>query len=86
MSNVDAFCLAAAMSYPVTDRDRLCLCAEWITILFVWDDLLDVPIDSDLVIHEEGAQEINSMMSCILTQPETFKPMVTQPVTEAFHS
>ncbi len=86
MSNIGAFCLAAAMSYPDRDRDRLCLCAEWITVLFVWDDLLDVPIDGDQVIDEQDAREINRVMSCILTQPEKFEPMVTQPVTGALHS
>ena len=74
------------MSYPDTDGNRLRICAEWITVLFVWDDLFDVPIDSDLVVDEQGAREVNRVMSCILTQPETFAPMVTQPVTGAFHS
>ena len=74
------------MSYPDTDRDRLRICAEWITVLFVWDDLLDVPMDSDLVTDEQGARSINRVMTCILTQPETFEPMATQPVTGAFYS
>ena len=85
-SNADAFCLAAAMSFPDTDGDRLRMCAEWITVLFMWDDLLDVPMDSELVIDEHGTREINRVMSRILTQPEAFKPMVTQPVTGALHS
>ena len=74
------------MSYPNTDRDRLRMCAEWITVLFVWDDLLDVPIDSHLPIDEQGTRKINTVMSCILTQPESFEPVVTQPVSGALHS
>ena len=55
-------------------------------MLFVWDDLLDVPIDSHLPIDEQGTRKINTVMSCILTQPENFEPVVTQPVSGALHS
>ena len=86
MSNANAFCSAMALSYPDTDRDRLRICAEQITVLSVWDGLLDVPIESDIAFDGQGARGLNRVMSCILTQPENSEPIVTQPVPEALHS
>ena len=57
------------MSYPDTDVERLRIAAEWVTVLFVWDDLLDMP-DSRLVDDGKGAWRIQRIMMRMLTAPE----------------
>ena len=51
------------MSYPDTDVERLRIAAEWVTVLFIWDDLLDVP-DSRLVDDGKGAEDSEAYDAC----------------------
>lgn len=57
------------MSYPDTDVERLRIATKWVTVLFMWDDLLDVP-DSRLVDDERGAEDIQRVMMGVLTGSE----------------
>ena len=73
------------MSYPETSVERLRIAAEWVTVLFVWDDLFDVP-DSRLVDDRRSAEEINRIMTGVLTHPEKFEEQEGLCVANAFHS
>ena len=55
-------------------------------VVVLKSDLLDVPMDSNLVDNEHGASEINKVMTSILTQSEPFDAQDTPPVAEALHS
>ena len=56
------------MCYPTADVERLRIAAEWVTVLFVWGDLLDVPdTTSDLMYNGRAAEEIQKIMTGVLT-------------------
>lgn len=82
---VPAFCLGAAMSYPNTDVERPRIAAEWVTVLFVWDDWLEVP-DSRLVDDGKGARRIQRIMMRVLTAPEGGMGVERLVLADAFRS
>ena len=73
------------MSYPDTDVERLRIAAEWVTVLFVWDYLLDVP-DSRLMDDGKGARRIQRIMIRVLTAPEGDVGVERLVVADAFRS
>lgn len=79
-----AYGLCAARSYPIGDKKRLRDAADWFTILFVYDDLLD-DSTSDLTQDESGAAEASKIMLSVLIDTDNFQPTSKLPVAATFH-
>jgi hypothetical protein len=78
------FGLMTAMSYPDTDASRLRVTADYMSILFAYDDLMDLP-SSDLMHDKIGSDKAAKIMMGVLTNPEKFRPVPGLPVATAFH-
>lgn len=76
--------LAAARAYPSGDKERLRLAADWLTLLFNYDDLLDEST-SDLTHNESGASEASKIMLSVLLDTDNFQPTSSLPVAATFH-
>jgi len=78
------FGLMTAMSYPDTDATRLRITADYMSILFAYDDLMDLP-SSDLMHDKLSSTKAAKIMMQVLTHPQKFKPVPGLPVATAFH-
>lgn len=76
--------LCAARGYPSGDKKRLRLAADWITVLFNYDDLLD-DSTSHLTVDEIGATAASKIMLSVFSETENFQPTPSLPVAATFH-
>lgn len=78
------FGLMTGMSYPDTDSTRLRITADYMSILFAYDDLMDLP-SSDLMHDKMSSEKAAKIMMSVLTHPHKFRPVAGLPVATAFH-
>lgn len=78
------FGLMTAMSYPDTDATRLRITADYMSILFAYDDLMDLP-SSDMMEDKKNSTKAAKIMMQVLTHPHKFRPVPGLPVATAFH-
>lgn len=78
------FGLLTGMAYPDTDATRLRITSDYMSILFAYDDLMDLP-SSDLMHDKIGADKAAKVMMSVLTHPHRFRPVPGLPVATAFH-
>lgn len=78
------FGLLVGMAYPDTDTTRLRVTSDYMSILFTYDDLMDLST-SDLMHDRMGADKAAKVMMSVLTQPLKFRPVPGLPVATAFH-
>ncbi|KAG8810884.1 hypothetical protein FRC19_004258 [Serendipita sp. 401] len=78
------FGLMTGMSYPDTDATRLRITADYMSILFAYDDLMDLP-SSDLMNNKIASDKAAKIMMGVLTHPHKFRPVAGLPVATAFH-
>ncbi|KAG8812881.1 hypothetical protein FRC17_001771 [Serendipita sp. 399] len=78
------FGLMTGMSYPDTDATRLRITADYMAILFAYDDLMDLP-SSDLMNDKIASDKAAKIMMGVLTHPHKFRPVKGLPVATAFH-
>lgn len=79
-----AYGLCAARGYPIGDKKRVRDAADWITLLFVYDDLLDEST-SHLTHDERRAAEASKIMLSVLIDTDNFQPTSSLPVAATFH-
>jgi hypothetical protein len=78
------FGLLVGMAYPDTDSTRLRVTADYMSILFTYDDLMD--LSSSKLMHDRmGADKAARIMMSVLTEPLKFRPVPGLPVATAFH-
>lgn len=76
--------LLAARLHPSGDKKRVRITADWLTLLFTYDDLLD-DSTSDLT-HDEGrATKALKIMLSVLTDTDNFQPTPSLPIAATFH-
>lgn len=80
----ECYGLNVAMSFPYADKERLRIANDWLTILYVYDDLFDYA-DSRLMNDENGAIEASKIMLSVFTEPDTFKPDARLPMATVVH-
>lgn len=78
------FGLLVGMAYPDTDATRLRVTSDYMSILFTYDDLMDLS-SSDLMYDRMGADKAARTMMSVLTEPLKFRPVPGLPVATAFH-
>ena len=79
------FGLLVGMAYPDTDTTRLRVTSDYMSILFTYDDLMDLST-SDLMHDRMGADKAAKVMMSVLTEPlNKFRPVPGLPVATAFH-
>ncbi|CAG7846754.1 Alpha-muurolene synthase {ECO:0000269/PubMed:19400802, ECO:0000269/PubMed:20889795}; AltName: Full=Gamma-muurolene synthase; {ECO:0000269/PubMed:19400802, ECO:0000269/PubMed:20889795}; AltName: Full=Germacrene-A synthase; {ECO:0000269/PubMed:19400802, ECO:0000269/PubMed:20889795} [Serendipita indica DSM 11827] len=78
------FGLMTGMSYPDTDATRLRITCDYMSILFAYDDLMDLP-SSDLMHDKIASDKAAKIMMGVLTHPHKFRPYAGLPVATAFH-
>lgn len=78
------FGLLVGMAYPDTDTTRLRVTSDYMSILFTYDDLMDLP-SSELMHDQMGADKAAKVMMSVLTEPLKFRPVPGLPVATAFH-
>lgn len=78
------FGLLVGMAYPDTDITRLRVTSDYMSILFTYDDLMDLP-SSELMHDRMGADRAAMVMMSVLTEPHKFRPVPGLPVATAFH-
>ena len=78
------FGLLVGMAYPDTDATRLRVTSDYMSILFTYDDLMDLP-SSELMHDRMGADRAAKVMMSVLTEPHKFRPVPGLPVATAFH-
>ena len=79
------FGLLVGMAYPDTDTTRLRVTSDYMSILFTYDDLMDLST-SELMHDRMGADKAAKVMMSVLTEPlHKFRPVPGLPVATAFH-
>lgn len=76
--------LCAAKIYPSGNKKQLRVAADWVTILFHYDDLFD-DATSDLTHDESASAKATKIMLSVLSDPDSFQPTPSLPVAETFH-
>ena len=74
------------MCFPIADQRQLCATAQWITISFAWDDVLDDPEEDNVRDDANGAKEINNMFLSVFDHPETSETQAEMPIVAAFRA
>ena len=72
------------MSYPIADKERLFAIAQWLVVLFAWDDILDDLWEDHLMDDANGVKEMTKLMDPVLDHPETSEIQAEHPVVAAF--
>ena len=72
------------MSYPLADKERLFAIAQWLIVLFAWDDILDDLLEDHLMDDANGVKEMTKLMDPVLDHPETSEIQAEHPVVAAF--
>lgn len=72
------------MSYPMADKWQLCVTAQWITMLFAWDDLFDEPEENNLMEDTDGVKKINNLLFSVFDHTETSETQAEALVVIAF--
>ena len=78
------FGLLVGMAYPDTDTTHLRVTSDYMSILFTYDDLMDLST-SELMHDRMGADKAAQVMMSVLTEPLKFRPVPGLPVATAFH-
>src|SRR5258706_6836666 len=68
------FGLLVGMAYPDTDTTRLRVTSDYMSILFTYDDLMDLP-SSELMHDRMGADRAAMVMMSVLIEPHKFRPV-----------
>lgn len=76
--------MAAAMCYPTADKDHLFAIAQWLIILFAWDDICDCLGEDHLMDNANGVNEMTKLMDSVFDHPETSETQAEHAVVAAF--
>lgn len=80
----ERFGLCAAMSWPLGGKESLRIAADWLILLFKYDDLLD-DASSNLMRNESSATKASKIFISAIANTENFQPVLTLPIATACH-
>lgn len=80
----ERFGLCAAMTWPLGGKDQLRIGADWLILLFKYDDLLD-HASSDLMKDERSATTASKIFISAIADTENFQPVPSLPIATACH-
>lgn len=72
------------MTWPQGDKDSLRIGADWLILLFKYDDLFD-EASSNLTRDESGATKASKVFISAIADTENFKPVPSLPIATACH-
>lgn len=72
------------MSWPLGSKEALRIGADWLILLFKYDDLLD-DASSNLMRDESSATKASKIFISAIANTENFQPETSLPIATACH-
>lgn len=72
------------MTWPLLEKESLRIGADWLILLFKYDDLLD-DASSNLMRDESSATRASKVFISAIADTENFQPVQNLPIATACH-